>query len=273
MSSNPPIPIVVLAYDKHAMTLRCIEALHAHTQHPFEVILVDNGSSPPFEASERYELCRLEENLFFTRGINAGIRYALREHHGFEHIIVLNNDVTVTDGWLSAMVGAATGQVGVVGNKQYLEGQNETVIHAGTADLLQGVHKGGPDNGAFDTQTQEVWITFACALITRGCLEAVGLLDERMAHFYSDNDYCLRAWMAGYEVVFEPSSKIIHGHHQSYSEANVDFEPDRRVYEKKWLGEDFTSKIFNRIFLDFDQRSLMTINPKVVRKSDFESAQ
>ncbi|MEC9466340.1 MAG: glycosyltransferase family 2 protein [Myxococcota bacterium] len=270
MSHPLPIPIIVLAFNKHEMTQRCIRALHSHTQYPYRVILVDNGSSPAFEPSADYDLVRLDTNLYFTGGINAGIRHALRAHHDFEHIVLLNNDVTVTDGWLSALVDAAQGQIGVIGNKQFLEGQNDTIIHAGTVDLIQGVHKGGPDNGTFDSQSREVWITFACALITRPCLEAVGLLDQRMAHFYSDNDYCLRAWMAGYEVVFEPSSKVIHGHHQSYSEASVDFEPDRRVYERKWLGQDMTEKIFNRIFLDFDQRSLMTLNPKVVRKSDFD---
>ena len=273
MSHRSEVPIIVLAYNKHAMTQRCIESIHAHTKSPFRIILVDNGSTPAFEPSDQYELVRLEENLFFTRGINAGIRYALRNHPDFEHIVLLNNDVTLTGGWLTALRARAVNDVGVVGNKQYLEGQPGNIIHAGTADLIQGVHKGGQENGGFEVATEEVWITFACALVTRPCLEAVGLLDERMAHFYSDNDYCLRAWMAGFKVMFEPASHIIHAHHQSYGEASVDFKPDRSVYEKKWLGEDLTTKIFNRIFLDFDERSLMTLNPKVVRKSDFESAE
>ncbi|MBT6179874.1 MAG: glycosyltransferase family 2 protein, partial [Deltaproteobacteria bacterium] len=45
--SNPVV--IVLAYNKHSMTQGCIEALHAHTEEPIDIILVDNGSTPAFE--------------------------------------------------------------------------------------------------------------------------------------------------------------------------------------------------------------------------------
>ena len=265
--SNPVV--IVLAYNKHAMTQACIEALHAHTEESIDIILVDNGSTPAFETSEQYELLRLEKNLFYTQGINAGIRLALRGGGTFDHLILLNNDVTVQSGWLKPMLNAAQDNVGIVGNCQLLEGQNADIIHAGTADLLQGVHKGGPDNGMFNQPTQEVWVTFACTLITRDCIEAIGLLDERMVHFYSDNDLCLRAWLGGFQVVYEPKSRVIHKHHASYKEAGIDPKQDQAIYLDKWMGKDLQEKVFNRIFLDFDQRSIMTLNPKVVRKSDF----
>ena len=264
---NHPV-IIVLAFNKHEMTKACIEALHAHTSGPFHVILVDNGSTPAFEPSEKYELLRLEKNLFYTGGINAGIRHALRSGGQFEHVILMNNDVLVLDGWLESMIEAAQDPIGVVGNCQLLEGENANIIHAGTADLLQGVHKGGPDNGLFKNQTDEVWVTFACTLITRACLESVGLPDERLVHFYSDNDFCLRAWMGGYRVVFEPRSRVVHKHHASYKDSGVDPREDQAVYLAKWMGKDLQEKIFNKIFLDFDERSILTLNPKIVRKSD-----
>ena len=67
---------------------------------------------------------------------------------------------------------------------------------------MTGMHKAGPDDPHFDRSSLEVWVTFACVFITRECLEMVGLLDERMLHFYSDTDYCLRVWMAGLEVAY-----------------------------------------------------------------------
>ena len=259
--------VIVLAYNKHDMTHACIESLHAHTRGPLHIILVDNGSTPAFEPSEKYELLRLEQNLFYTGGINAGIRHALRTGGSFENLVLLNNDVLVQDGWLEYMLKAAKSSVGIVGNCQLLEGENANIIHAGTADLLQGVHKGGPDNGLFDQETDEVWVTFACTLITRKCIEAIGLLDERMVHFYSDNDLCIRAWMAGFRVVFEPKSRVIHKHHASYKDSGVDPRNDQATYVDKWMGKDIQEKVFNKIFLDFDERSIMTVNPKIVRKS------
>ncbi len=261
--------VIVLAYNKHEMTQACIESLHAHTQEPIDIILVDNGSSPAFEESPGYELLRLEKNLFYTGGINAGIRHALRCGGAFEHLILLNNDVTVKDGWLTPMLKAGDGDIGIVGNCQLLTGDNPDIIHAGTADLLQGVHKGGPDNGTFNQRTDEIWVTFACTLITRNCMEAIGLLDERMVHFYSDNDLCLRAWIGGFRVIYEPTSRVIHKHHATYKEAGIDPKEDQAVYIAKWMGKDLQEKVFNKTFLNFDERSIMTLNPKIVRKSDY----
>lgn len=263
--------IIVLAYNKHDMTRACIESIRRNTQVDCHILLVDNGSSPAFESHEADEVLILEQNLFYTAGVNAGLRKVLREGGRFEQVVLLNNDVIVQPGWLTPLLEAAVGNVGLVGNCQILAGENATIIHAGTADLLQGVHKGGPDDGTFAAQTQEVWVTFACVLMTRGCLETIGLLDERLVHFYSDNDLCLRAWMAGFEVVYEPRSRVIHEHHASYRETAVDPKTDQAVYLRKWMGQDLQEKVFNRIFLDFDERSIMTLNPKTVRKSDFEN--
>ena len=259
-----PVPIVVLAYNKAALTEACIDSIHTHTTVPFEIILVDNGSEQPFPESDRYTLVRLPQNLYYTRGINAGIRYARQHLPAFKHIVLLNNDIVVNSGWLSSMASNSTPEVGIIGNKQFLMDEPDTVIHAGTADLIGGNHKGGPDDGMFDQQTEEVWVTFACVLIKRPCLDAIGLLDERMVHFYSDNDLCLRAWMAGFKVIYEPNSTIQHKHHASYREASVDFSEDEIVYMNKWMGRDLVEKIFNRIFLNSDTREMLTLQRNII---------
>ena len=104
-------------------------------------------------------------------------------------------------------------------------------------------------------------------MITRPCLDAVGLLDERMEHFYSDNDFCLRALMAGFDVLFEPESTIYHAHNLSYKETTISVDPDRDIYIKKWLGHDLVNKIFNRILLDYEQKQLLIFNREIVSKA------
>jgi hypothetical protein len=72
--------------------------------------------------------------------------------------------------------------------------------------------------------------------------------------------------MAGFKVVFEPSSVILHAHSLSYGESGIPPEPDQQVYIDKWLGKDLVEKIFNRIFLDEPTRQLVTFERRVVRK-------
>jgi len=261
------IPIVVLAFNKHEITQCCIDSVVENTSEAHRVILVDNGSTPAFEENPRYDLVRLEENLFYTKGVNAGIRYALRHYPDLESIILLNNDVVVNPGWLKALAKDRNGNPGVIGNKHFLLDNPDEVIHAGTADLIGGIHKGGPDAELFNEVSHEVWVTFACVMITRPCLDAVGLLDERMEHFYSDNDFCLRALMAGFDVLFEPESTIYHAHSLSYKEANIPVDSDRDIYIKKWLGQDLVNKIFNRILFDYEQKQLVIFSREIVSKA------
>ena len=126
---------------------------------------------------------RLPENLFYTRGINAGIRYAQRQYPDAPGLVLLNNDIKVRPGWLANLTSDLETNVGLVGNKHLRMDDPTLVVHGGTADLLTGMHKAGPDDPHFDRRSRDVWVTFACVYITQPCLDQVGLLDERMLHF------------------------------------------------------------------------------------------
>jgi glycosyltransferase involved in cell wall biosynthesis len=53
-------------------------------------------------------------------------------------------------------------------------------------------------------------VTGACMYLRRELIDAVGLLDERYAMAYEDVDWCLRAWEAGFVVLYEPSATLTH---------------------------------------------------------------
>jgi len=58
-----------------------------------------------------------------------------------------------------------------------------------------------------------VWVDHcisACWLVKREALETVGLLDEKIFYAPEDVDYCLRMWLAGWEVVYVPTARVIH---------------------------------------------------------------
>ena len=50
----------------------------------------------------------------------------------------------------------------------------------------------------------------ACWLVRREVFETVGLLDERIFYAPEDVDYCLRMWLAGWEVLYVPTAEVIH---------------------------------------------------------------
>ena len=260
-----PIPILVLAWNKHEITQACLESIAHNTAVPHRVILIDNGSEVPYASSDDYDLVRLDKNLFYTKGINAGIRYAQRVYPDAPGLVLLNNDIKVRPGWLKGLSNELEPSVGLVGNKHLRMDDPSQVVHGGTADLMTGMHIAGPDEEHHNRRSLEVWVTFACVFITRRCLELVGILDERMLHFYSDTDFCLRVWMAGFEVAYHGDSVIEHKHHESYGEVPVNLASDRRIFENKWLGHDLNTKIFHRLFIDAEERSMLNLSPNLLK--------
>ena len=52
-------------------------------------------------------------------------------------------------------------------------------------------------------------VTGACMYVRREVIERVGLLDERYAMAYEDVDWCLRAWQAGFRVLYFPAAQLV----------------------------------------------------------------
>jgi Glycosyl transferase family group 2 len=73
---------------------------------------------------------------------------------------------------------------------------------------LQGVNR-LPSEG-FDRR-QQVYVVPGCSVLLRAdALRDVGLLDEAYFAYHEDVDWCLRAHQRGWEVYYEPFSRVFH---------------------------------------------------------------
>ena len=89
---------VILHYKNMADTVKCVESLRRTAAPDSRFVIVDNGSGDGSgdRLAEQYaSLCtvlRLPENVGFSKGNNAGYRYARETFHP-QFIVVTNNDV------------------------------------------------------------------------------------------------------------------------------------------------------------------------------------
>ena len=100
--------IIIPVWGQLEFTQQCLASLKEHTRPAWELIVIDNGSNDGTAAylagvrdmaSVPVTVVTNLTNLGFPAAINQGLRLARGEY-----LVLLNNDVVVTDGWLDQLI-------------------------------------------------------------------------------------------------------------------------------------------------------------------------
>jgi GT2 family glycosyltransferase len=226
-------------------THQCMDSLRRYTRLQHELLCIDNGSSDATRdyleglalSSENVRLIFDEKNSSFARATNQGMRIAAGDY-----VLLLNNDVVVSDGWLDRMIACAESDpsIGIVGpctnhaaGRQLVEvpsWQNE-------ADLQKFARSFAEENAGGWCETPHV-IGF-CMLIKREVIEKIGLLDERFGSGgFEDHDFCLRAQQAGYKIMVAGDVFVYQIDGQGQHKNNPDYDSLRhrnvQLFVDKW---------------------------------------
>jgi GT2 family glycosyltransferase len=103
--AEPKLSVVVLAWDSLRFTQLFVESVRRHTDVPFELIIVDNGSH--WEAANYAQVAAdravmNSQNLGFSRGMNQGLDVARGQFVAF-----CNNDTILPERWASTLLATA----------------------------------------------------------------------------------------------------------------------------------------------------------------------
>ena len=100
--------IVIPCWNALGFTQQCLATLKEVTRPAYELIVIDNGSNDGTAAylagvrdmaSVPVTVITNTTNVGFPAAINQGLRLARGEY-----LVLLNNDVVVTDGWLDQLI-------------------------------------------------------------------------------------------------------------------------------------------------------------------------
>ncbi len=230
VSASPSASIIILVLNQLEHTRKCLESLAAHTPLPHEIIIVDNGSNdgtPEFlrewlAKTPHGTVIRNEANRGFAAGNNQGLAIARGET-----VVLLNNDTVVTPGWLEGMLSVLQSEpnTGVVGPMSNRVSGPQFVSEASYADLAGLPAFAEQWSQTHAGQSFEIGRAVGfCLLARREVIERVGGLDERFGSGnFEDDDFCIRARLAGFRIRIAKDVFIHHTGSQTFKGAKIDY--------------------------------------------------
>jgi N-acetylglucosaminyl-diphospho-decaprenol L-rhamnosyltransferase len=222
-----------------------------------EVIILDSASTDgsPYMIRHRFPWVRLieeEENVGFTRGSNIALEAAIGRH-----LLLLNPDTVVHGDALNLLVDYldAHPDVGIVGPRVLNDdGTTQstrrrfptlaTAIFEST--WLQGYAprrilddfymNDRPDEDTFDVD----WVQGCALMARRAVYDAIGPLDEGYIMYSEELDWCKRAKLDGWRVVYVGSAEITHyggkSTEQVQADRHIHFQQSKIRYFRKYYG-------------------------------------
>jgi GT2 family glycosyltransferase len=195
----------------------CLNSLKNQTfEH--KVIVVDNGSvDNSVELLEKdfpeVILLKNPKNLGFAGGVNTGIRYALENNA--DYIALFNNDALAEPDWLEKLVNAmeADDKIGITTCKLMRDDKkhfDSTGDFYSTWGMPFPRDRNREDTGQRDAKESVFGATGGASLYRADMLREIGIFDETFFAYYEDVDISFRARLAGWDIIYEPSSVVYH---------------------------------------------------------------
>ncbi len=239
------VTIIVPAYKSYALTYRTLYAVSRRTPESIgiKVILADDCPERPLRPLlgqvEGLEITENPTNLGFLMNCNAASRRA-----SGEFIVFLNNDTVAEPGWLEAMVRLARSDpaIGMVGCM--LLNMDGSLQEAGNMMFQDGV--GYPygrgeraDRPEYGFVRQVDCVSGACFLVRRNVFEEMGRFNEdyRPA-FFEEYELAFSVAAAGYKVMYQPASRVVHEGSASYGPSMRDRQTaiNHERFVHQWRG-------------------------------------
>lgn len=244
--SENSVSIIILAYNGVEYTKQFYDSLLETTDMDYELIIIDNSSTDGTKEyiesisikNKNIKAIFNDRNLGFPAAVNQGIQTAKGKY-----ILIANNDIVLTEGWLDRMIEVAESdpRIGIVGpiSNEVSGVQKDKEANYKTIDEMH-VYAHSVKEKNKNKTFQFPRVAFLCTLIKKEVIEKIGGLDERFSPGnFEDDDFCLRAQLAGYKTVIAQDVFI---HHFGSKSFKADGEKkyaerlqiNRKIFVDKW---------------------------------------
>jgi O-antigen biosynthesis protein len=210
------VSIIIPVFNQFRFTQSCLASLQKHQgTERFEVIVVDDCSTD----ETREAIPQIPGVVYLRNGRNSGFIASCNQGaeaaHG-NYLVFLNNDTLVQPGWLTALLEtfAEEPRAGIVGSKLfYPDGRLQEaggIVWRDASGWNYGKFD-DPEKPEYNYLREVDYCSAAALMVSKSLFESVGGFDSRYAPaYYEDTDLAFKVRQAGYKVLYQPLSEVIH---------------------------------------------------------------
>jgi len=217
------IAIVILNYNGKRFLERFLADVLSKSCHLADLIVADNAST---DGSMEYirenfpeiQCITFSKNYGFAGGYNKALR-----NLEYRYYLLLNSDIEVSEGWLEPLyelmesdpaIAACQPKLLSFADKAYFEyaGAAGGFIDAFGYPFCRGrvFQHIEPDQGQYDDIIEVFWASGACMLVRSAVFHQLNGLDDSFFAHMEEIDFCWRAKIKGYKIMYCPQSKVYH---------------------------------------------------------------
>lgn len=241
-NTNYPLVSLVIPVKNEGCNIRnTIEsALRVKTAYPFEIIVVDDGSTDNC-CDFILDLDRSQIKLITTKGIGAaGARNLGAQHASGYYLIFCDAHLFFEDNWIDGLVtpiqkGLADGTTPGIANADYpiSTGFGQSLNEA--LEVKWRLH--------IDTLSPTAILPGGCLAISKQVFTDIGGFDSELRVWgYEDVEFSIRMWLFGYSCYVQPAVKILHVFRSAHP------------YKVNW--EDFYFNMMRMTFCHFSEKRI-----------------
>ncbi|MHB1679005.1 MAG: glycosyltransferase family 2 protein [bacterium] len=210
------VSIIIPTYNRGQEVLECIGSLYHITYPNFEILVIDNASkdNTVINIKKKFpnvKIVELAENTGASKARNEGIKYSKGEYLCF-----VDSDNIVDSNFLTELIFLAESddRIGFVGPKMHYLKDPKRICYAG-ADInlitskTKYIGQNEIDKGQYDS-IKEVGHIPNIWLVKKAVINKIGLINTSYHTYYEESDWAMRAKIAGYKIMFCPTSMVYH---------------------------------------------------------------
>ena len=250
MQLNHTISIIILTWNSEKYIEKCIKSVLIDLQHfneRYEMFVIDGGSNDfTFKILEKlsYEyreinIIDLGRNMGTTISRNIGIQKSLGKY-----IFILDSDAEVQRGTIRTLINTFNkmDNIGIVAPRLYYPNGSIQPSCKKFPTIKNKIYKYIPFNisrkiaekdelydNFYEKEYKQItevdYCISAAWMVNREAMNDIGLFDENIFYAPEDVDYCLRMWLKGWKVIYNPLASVIHHtQRKSYKDPKIAWE-------------------------------------------------